>query len=289
MKVFLAVAVLVFAALILVPQVAFTVDETKQAIVLQFGEPIRVITKSGLHFKTPFLQQRVMLEKRILISDPPTGEYFDADKKRLLVDHLTRWRISDPLRFYQTVRDEIGGEGRIRPVIFSELRDELARHFMGEAISQKREPIMQAMGERVRPKVANFGIDIMDVRLKRVDLPREVQASVFARMEAERQRIGKGYRADGEELAAKIRAEAERERTVLLADAYEKSESLRGEGDAEASRVYADAFQQDMEFYQFLRSLEAYERFLSQNTSVVLSSDSELFRYLMSIQKPPSP
>lgn len=148
---------------------------------------------------------------------------------------------------------------------------------------------MQAMGERVRPKVANFGIDIMDVRLKRVDLPREVQASVFARMEAERQRIGKGYRADGEELAAKIRAEAERERTVLLADAYEKSESLRGEGDAEASRVYADAFQQDMEFYQFLRSLEAYERFLSQNTSVVLSSDSELFRYLMSIQKPPSP
>jgi modulator of FtsH protease HflC len=283
MKRYIIALAVVLAVWIMLTQAAFVVDETEQALVLQFGHPVRMIQEPGLHFKVPFAQQRILLERRILVSDPAAGEYFDSDKKRLLVDHLTRWRISDPLRFYQSVRDELGGDGRLRPIIFSELRDELARHTMDEIISEKREPIMDAMVERVRPKVAPFGIDIVDVRLKRVDLPPEVQASVFARMEAERNRIALAYRADGEELAAIIRAEADRARTVLLARAYEQSEALRGEGDAEATKVYAEAFQKNPEFYQFIRSLEAYERFLSQNTAILMSADSELFRYFVSV------
>jgi len=231
--------------------------------------------------KVPFIQSVVSFEKRIMTSYPPPGEYLDTAKKRLVVDHVTRWRIADPLRFYQTVRDEMGGLGRLQPVVFSEMRDELALHAITEMISVEREPIMETVAGRVAPKVADFGIEIVDVRIRRLDLPQEVLSSVFARMRAERERIAKQFRAEGEERAALTRADADKEATIILAEAYEESQILRGEGDAEATRIYAEAFTRDREFYTFVRSLEAYAKFLSQESTLVLSTESDLFQYIV--------
>ncbi len=281
----IVVIILALAALIILPQSVFKVDQTRQAIVLEFGAPVAEITTPGLHVKVPFIQSVVSFEKRILTSYPPPEEYLDTDKKRLVVDHVTRWRIADPLRFYQTCGDELGGLGRLQPVVFSELRDELAMHPIVEMISLKRELIMDTVAARVQPKVADFGMEIVDVRMRRIDLPDEVLGSVFARMRAERDRIAKQYRAEGGERAALTRAEADKERTIILAQAYEESQILRGEGEAEATRIYAEAFTQDREFYTFLRSLEAYQKFLPEGSTLVLSSESELFKYLAS----PSP
>jgi len=276
--------VVMIVALVLVSQAVYTVDVTKQAILLQFGKHVRTVYQPGLHFKVPFIQKVTLFEKRILISDAFPGEYLDLDKKRLEVDHVTRWRVKDPLEFYKSVRDEIGALGRLQPIVLSELRDELALHPIVEIIGPKREQIMDTVAIRVAPKVEPFGIEIIDVRIKRADLPGEVRDSVFARMEAERQVKAKKYRAQGEEQALEIRADADKEKTIILATAYEQSETLRGEGDAQATAVYAAAFEQDPEFYAFLRTLEAYENFLTQDTTLVLSSDSELFKYLESSQ-----
>jgi hypothetical protein len=178
------------------------------------------------------------------------------------------------------VHSEIGAQTRLQQIVVSELRDELAKHSLSEIISIQREPIMEAVAARAAEKLKEFGIELIDVRVKRADLPEEVQTSVFERMKAERQRKAKEYRAEGEEKALKIRADADKERTIILAEAYEESQKLRGEGDAEATRIYAQAFGKDPEFYDFLRSLEAYENFLVGETTLVLSSDSELFKYL---------
>lgn len=281
-----AIIVVILAVLIVLPQTVYTVDQTKQVIVLQFGQPIATITAPGLKVKTPFLQSVTAFEKRILTSDPGAGEYLSSDKKRLLVDHVSRWRISEPLRFFQTVRNEAGGLARLQPIVFSEMRAELALHPIVDIISGKREQIMDTVAERVQPKADGFGIQIVDVRIRRADLPTEVLSSVFARMQAERDRIAKQYRAEGEERAALTRAEADRDATIILAEAYEESQVLRGEGDAEATTIYAAAFTQDAEFYTFLRSLEAYEKFLPQGSTLVLSTESELFKYIVSPQIP---
>lgn len=272
---------LAFVGLVTLSQSLFIVDQTQQAIILEFGRPVATIATPGLHVKVPFIQSVVSFEKRILTSYPSPGEYFDSAKKRVVVDHVTRWRIVDPLRFYQTVRDETGALGRLQPVVASEMRDELALHAIGEMISVERERIMETVARRVEPKVADFGIEIVDVRLRRIDLPQEVLSSVFARMRSERGRIAKQYRAEGEERAALTRANADKERTIILAKAYEESQILRGEGDAEATRIYAEAFTQDREFYTFVRSLEAYRKSLAQDTTLVLSTNSELFKYIV--------
>ena len=214
-------------------------------------------------------------------SDTPPAEYLTLDKKRLVADPVTRWRIVDPLTFYKTVHDEIGAKARLDDIVNSELRRELASHDFGQIVGNERDPLMQRVATHVRNKTKEFGIEIVDVRIKRADLPSEVQESVFARMRAERDRVAKQYRSEGQEEAAKIRADTDKERTILLAKAYETSEKSRGEGDAEGIRIYAEAFGRDPEFYAFVRSLSTYEKAMSEESTIVLSTGSDFFRYLL--------
>ena len=272
--------VLVLAVLILGSQTLFTVGEWEQALILQLGEFKRAIREPGLRWKVPFLQQVVKLERRILSSDADPAEYLTLDKKRVLVNHVTRWQIVDPLQFFITVRDEAGARARLDDLVFSELRREIASREFAELIAAEREPAMEAVAARTAEKAQQFGIQVVDVRVKRADLPTEVQASVFARMVAERERIAKRYRSEGAEESAKIRAETDKERTIILARAYEESQRRRGEGEAQSTQIYGSAYGQDPEFYGFLRSLEAYEKFLDDKSTVLLSADSPLLRYL---------
>lgn len=270
--------VLLVVLLILGSQTVFTVGEWEQALIIQLGQFRRAIQEPGLHWKIPFLQQVNKLERRILASDAEPADYLTLDKKRVVVNHVTRWRIRDPLQFFITVRDEAGARARLDDIVFSELRQELASREFAEIIAAQREPVMQAVAARTAEKAQQFGINVLDVRVKRADLPSEVQASVFARMVAERARIAKRYRSEGAEESAKIRAETDKEKTIILAKAYEESQRRRGEGDAQATRIYAASYGQDAEFYAFVRSLEAYEKFLGNKSTV------RLLRYLRSSQ-----
>lgn len=287
MKKTVLIGILVIVALIVIPQAIFTVDMTKQAIILQMGQYKRTITAPGLNFKIPFIQSVILIENRVLTSDTAPGEYLTLDKKRLVVDHVSRWRIVDPLKFYKAVRNEAGGLARIQPIVFSEMRDELAKYNFEDIIFTEREAIMDAVAVRAREKMTDYGVDIIDVRIKRADLPEEVQVSVFDRMKAERQRIALAYRAEGEEEALEIRAYADKVKTIILAEAYEESQNLKGDGDAQATAIYAAAFGLDTEFYRFLRTLEAYEGFMiAGDTTLVLGSGSDLFQYLESPLEP---
>ncbi|MCG3146918.1 MAG: Modulator of FtsH protease HflC [Verrucomicrobiae bacterium] len=265
---------------VITAQTLFTVNETEQVIITQFGEFKRTVSSPGLTYKLPFMQTVNRFDRRILVSDAPHAEYLTQDKKRLVADPVTRWRIADPLQFYKTVRDESGARARLDDLVFSELRREVASHTFDVVIGSKREAIMEAVARVAREKAHEFGIEIVDVRVKRADLPREVQASVFARMQAEREREAKRYRSEGEEEAAKLRAETDKERTIILATAEQQAQKLRGEGDATATRIYADAYGKDPEFYTFLRSLQAYELFVGKRSTLFLSAESDLFRYL---------
>lgn len=276
--------VLVFVA----AQAAFTIGEWEQGMVVQFGNPKRIIQEPGLYFKMPVAQNLVRFEKRVLTTDARESEYITLDKKRVLVDHVSRWRIDDPLQFYRSVRDRIRAMARLDDIISARLRQEIATHNFLDLIREKREDIMAIVTKDTRETAKSFGIEVTDVRIKRLDLPEEVQASVFARMRAERERIAKRYRAEGEEQAQHIRASADREREVILATAYESSEKLKGEGDAEATSIYANAFGKDAEFYAFTRRLQAYEKILSNDTTLLLNPDSELLNYLQSPGSSPS-
>ena len=276
-------AVVLLLAIIVIAgwSTAFVVDETDQVIITQFGQFKRSISEPGLYFKLPLAQTVVRMERRIMSSDAKSDKYLTLDKKWLVADPITRWRIVEPLKFYMTVHDETGARQRLDDIVLSEMRREIASHNFDDIVGNARDPLMLAVAERASSKVnKEFGIEIIDVRIKRADLPSEVQESVFSRMRAERERIAKKYRSEGEEEAAKIRADTDKEKTILLAKAYEKAEKLRGEGDAVSSKVYADAYGQDPEFYSFLRSLSAYEQSLNSKSSLVLSTNSELFKYL---------
>jgi len=268
--------VIVFA----LTQTAFTIGEREQGLIIQLGNPKRILQEPGLYFKLPVMQNLVRFEKRVLTTDAQTAEYLTLDKKRVLVDHVSRWRIQDPLEFYRSVRDQERAMARLDDLISARLRQETAKHNFLDFVREKREEIMQVVTKDTRETAKSFGIEVLDVRIKGLDLPKEVQASVFARMRAERERIAKRYRAEGEERAQEIRAGADREREVILATAYETSQKLSGEGDALASAIYAQAFGQDPEFYAFTRRLQTYEKVLSTGTTLVLSPDSELLRYL---------
>ncbi len=273
---------LVIFALFVGSQAAFTVDEKEQVIVTQMGEYVKTVDKPGLNFKIPFIQTVHRMEKRVLVSDASPAEYLTMDKMKLVVDSYTRWRIADPLLFYKTVRNEAGARLRLDGIVASQLRTEFGANNLWDIIGPAREPIMKSVALDTNKVVREFGMEVLDVRIKRADLPVEVQASVFDRMMAERMKISMMYRAEGEEEARMIRAEADREATVILAEAYKESKKLRGVGDANATTIYAAAFGQDPEFYSFVRTLEAYEKFLADGTTLVLSSDSELFKYLES-------
>ena len=272
--------VAVIVAFLVLKQVFIIVDEREQVIVTQFGEYIRTIQKPGLAVKTPFLHSAIRFDRRNLVSDAPEAEYLSQDKKRLVADPVTRWRIADPLIFFKTVRDESGARARLDDLVFSELRREVASHTFATVIGTKREAIMDNVAKSAREKAREFGIEVVDVRIKRADLPKEVQASVFARMQAEREREAKRYRSEGEEEANKLRAQTDKERTIVLAEAEQTAQKLRGEGDATATRIYAEAYGKDPEFYRFVRSLQSYELFLAKRSTLLLSADSPLFRYL---------
>lgn len=263
----------------------FTVDETRLVIITQFGKYIKTVDEAGLHLKIPLMQTVHYFDKRCLEYDAAPAEILTRDKKTLVVDNYTRFRIVEPLKFYQTVRDEIGAQARLDDIIYSELREELARHDFSEIIDLRREAIMDTVAKRSAEKAAQYGIRIIDVRIKRADLAEEVKASVYGRMRAERERIAKKYRSEGNEEAIKIRAETDKQKVFILAEAYRKSQRIKGEGDARAIKIYAGAFQKDAEFYSFLRALEAYKKFIREGTIVVLESNSELFRYLGSPKK----
>jgi len=287
MKKRLIIIALVLVAIIAV-QALFTVDETKQAIILQFGNPVAIIRNPGLAVKIPFIQNVTFFEKRILSSDAPPQEYLTTDKKRLVVDHVTRWKIIDPLLFFKAVRTEAGARARLDDIVFSELRRELASVNFVDVISSERENIMERVAKTSAEKATEFGITIVDVRVKRADLPTEVEQSVFNRMRAERQRESSLFRAEGEEQANIIRAKADRDSTVISAEGYAQAQKLRGEGEAEAIRIYAEALEQDPEFYAFSRRLEAYSKILKAGDKVVIPADSDFFRYLISTGMEPA-
>jgi modulator of FtsH protease HflC len=271
----------VFAALwVLVPQVLFTLDEREQAIITQFGAYIRTITEPGLHAKLPFVQTVHRFDKRVLATDADPGEYLTLDKKRLVVDYVARWQIKDPLTFFISVATLEGARARIEDIVFSELRQAISGQDFAPVTSEHREPTMDAVANAARARMQAFGIELIDVRIKRADLPREVQQSVFARMVAERGRIAKRYRSEGEEEAAKLRAETDKQREIILAQAYERSQRLQGEGDGSATAVYAGAYEQNPRFYGFVRTLEAYDDILTPETLLVLPGDAALFRLL---------
>ena len=272
--------VIIVAILFLANLSLFIVDETKQAIVLQFGKPIRAISEPGLSWKIPFIQNVVFFEDRLLVYDAAPTEIITKDKKTLIVDNYARWRIIDPLKFLQTVRDLNGAQTRLDDIIYSELRVDLGLFDMSEIVSERREGIMGRVTEISNEKANTYGIEIVDVRIKRVDLPPENEKYIFDRMRAERERIAKQYRAEGQEESAKIIAETEREKTVILAEAYKTAQTLKGEGEAESIRIYAESFNQDPEFYKFYRTLEAYRETFKDKTTVLLSTDSDFLKYL---------
>ena len=280
------VVVLVLVVTFVASQFLFIVGEREQALVLQFGEPIKTVTESGLAFKLPIVQNVTRFDKRTLSSDAPPQEYLTADKKRLVVDHVTRWRIVEPLTFFKAVRTESGARARLDDIVFSELRRELATVEFVDVIADERENIMNRVAVSAREKASEFGIDVVDVRTKRADLPEEVEQSVFNRMRAERQRESSLFRAEGEEQANIIRAQADRSSTVILAEGYREAEIIRGEGEAEAIRIFAEALSQDAEFYSFMRRLESYGEILKVGDRLIIPSDAAYFRYLIESSAP---
>jgi len=272
------IVLVVVIAVALLVQAAFIINEGEQAVVFQFGRPVRIIQEPGLYFKYPFVQDVAVIEKRIMAAEARPAEYITLDKKRLIVDTVSRWRIVEPLTFYQTVRNDSGAIARLNPIISTRLRQEIANHNFIDFIRQEREEIMKSVTQGTAELAKRFGIDVIDVRIKRVDLPEEVQNSVFARMKAERERIAMRYRAEGDEQAREIRANANKEKEIMLAEAYRKSQALRGAGDAEATSVYAVAYGKDEEFYSFTRHLEVYQRVVGAEPPILLTPGSELLR-----------
>jgi len=272
--------IIIIVILALANLTLFMVDETKQVIVLQFGKPIKAIKEPGLNWKLPFIQNVLYFEDRLLSYDTAPTEIITKDKKTLIVDNYARWKIKDPLLFLQTVRDLIGAQARLDDIIYSELRVDLGLYEMSEIVSEKRDFIMKKVTEISNEKANTYGIEIVDVRIKRVDLPPENEIFIFDRMKAERERIAKQYRAEGQEESAKIIADTEKEKTIILAEAYKTAQALRGEGDAEAIKIYAESFNQNPEFYKFFRSLEAYKISLKDQTTILLSPESEFLKYL---------
>lgn len=269
----------------------YTVDQRQQALVLQFGEVIRPVEDPGLHTKLPFIQNVVYYDKRVLDLDPQVEQVILADQIRLDVDTYARYRIVDSLRFYQAVSNENEFRARLSNVVNSSLRRVLGNVSLLTVLSPDRDTIMSDIKKEVDTEARNFGVQLVDFRIRRADLSEQVQQATFARMRSERERIARQRRAEGFEKSQQIRATADRERTVLLAEARKQSEITRGEGDNIAYKIYAEAAGQDPEFYRFYRSMEAYKRGLSnEDTTMVLTPDSEFFRYFRDLQGPsPSP
>ena len=275
-------SIAIFTLIILfVLSTIIVVDETEQIVILQFGKPVQTITEPGLNFKFPApIQVSNSFDKRLLEYDVPPEEILSRDKKSLIIDNYVRWRIVDPLLFLQTVRAIPTAKTRLDDIVYSELRQELGNHDMAEIITETRELIMEKVTIASNEETSKYGIEVIDVRIRRVDLPRENEASIYARMDAERKRQANKFRSEGEEEAQKIRAATDRDKTVILAEAYKTAQQIRGEGEAEALDIYATSFSKDPDFYEFLRTLETYEKVIDKKTTLVLPGDSKLFKAL---------
>ena len=257
----------------------FTVHQTQQAIVLQLGEPKRVLVEPGLHYKIPFIQNVIFYDNRVLDLDPPSQEMPLVNQLRIIVDAFARYKIVDPLKFYQTVRTEIGFRDRFGTILNGSVRDALGQAQLADLLTVKRVEVMQQISRGVADRAPDFGVEVVDVRIGRTDLPVETSQSVYNRMRSDRIAQASLLRAQGQEAKARIEAEADRERTIILADAERQAQIFLGEGEAESRRVLNEAHGQDPEFYAFLRSMEAYRSSLGDGTTMVLSPDSEFFRF----------
>ena len=268
-------------------QSLFIVQEISQAIVLQFGDPKKIITKAGLNFKLPFIQNVVFLDKRILNLDNEPQEVIAADQKRLIVDAIARFKIVDPLKFYISVGNERVARSRLSTIINSRIRGVLGTQELATLLSTDRTKQMSIIQNDVNTEAKNFGIEIVDVRIKRADLPPANSEAIYLRMQTEREREAKEFRAQGAEIAQKIRSTADKDVTVILAEANKKSEIMKGEGDGLRNKIFADAFGQDPQFFAFYRAMQAYEKALiGGETSLVLSPDSEFFKFFGKAMKP---
>jgi membrane protease subunit HflC len=266
--------------LVIASRTFYAVSEMEQVVVTQLGRPVRLVKTPGLYFKTPFLQQLTFFEDRLLDYDAAPAPVITRDKKNLVVDNYAKWQVSDPLKFLQTVQNEAGAQARLDDIIYSKVREQLGLHDLVEVIASKRDAIMRAVTTGSHEASTTYGIAVIDVRIKRADLPPENAQAVYGRMRTEREREAKRYRSEGQEEASKIRAESDKQKTIMLAEAYEQEQAIRGEGDAAAMRVYAEAFQHDPDFFTFTRTLEAYRKSLKGKTTLLLPPQMEFLKYL---------
>jgi membrane protease subunit HflC len=264
----------------------YVVTESEAVIVTLFGRPVRtVLDAPGLHVKWPF-EGLLRFDRRVMVYSPRPSEFLTRDKKNLVLDSDVLWRIAQPEHFLQTVGDVTTAEMRLHDIVWAQLAAEIGRVELSDLVSDRPEPVKtpdvlrEVSGAAGRVASRQFGIELVDVQLKRLTFPEQNKKSVFARMRAERERIAKQYRAQGEEAAMKIRAEADKQREVLLAAAYREAEEIKGKGDAESTRIYGEAYSRDPQFYKLVRTLDSYRKILDDKTSIILSSDSELLRLL---------
>ena len=258
----------------------YIVNETQQALVVQFGEPKRTVSEPGLKFKYPFIQDVIFFEKRVLSFIPDEGEEaILKDQKRIKVDTYARFKIVDPLRFYQSVRNEVEARKQLDTIVDSALREELGRRGLREILSEQRNLITKNIRDQVNIKARTLGMEIIDIQIRRADYPEVTSQAIYARMISERERIAREFRATGEEEAQKIRATAEKQRVVTVAEGARTSQEIRGSGDAQAIRIYAEAFGQDVDFFSFYRSMEAYKKAFGQDDTMVINPTGDFFQF----------
>jgi len=276
----LAIAVVVLLAIWFGALSFYTVDPTEQVLVLQFAAPLRVVSDQGLHVKIPFMQSIQVIDRRLLSLEAPAEEVITEDKKRIVVDAFARWRVVDPLRFYQSLLDRTGAELRLTPFLSSDLRRVLGSQSFATVLSAARADLMHDIRDDMNEETGRFGVQVVDVRIRHADLPQQNSEAIFQRMQQERKREANEFRADGSEIKQSIEARAEREVTVLIAEASRESQILRGEGEAQQTKILGDAYGQDPDFFAFYRSMQAYKDALPADTTrVLLSPNSEFFRY----------
>jgi len=274
------VGILLIAALIVAYSSLFMVYQTQQALVVRLGQVVRVVDEPGLHVKVPFIDNVISIDKRILDLEAPAQEVIASDQKRLVVDAFARYRIKDPLRFYQTLGSKSAADSQLNILLNSALRRVLGEATFIQVVRDERAELMARIRDLINHEAAGYGIEVVDARIRRADLPEQNSQAVYQRMQTARQREAAEYRAQGQQQAQEIRSKADREVTVLVADATSKSEQIRGEGDATRNKIFADAFNKDPDFFSFYRSMQAYENGLKPNgTRLVLNPDSNFFRY----------
>lgn len=273
-------SILVLVLLFIVYNAVFVVDEKEKAVIVQLGEAVKVIEKPGIYFKIPFIQSPILFDSRILTYDTRPAEALTSDKKTIVLDNYACWKIENPLLFYQTLRTKASAQARLDDVIYSQLRIAVGSHTLTEIVTASRTEIMDTVTQKAAHALKDFGVSIVDVRIKKADLPTENQVAIFERMRSERQRQARQYRSEGEEEAIRIRSTTDKEQSILLANANSTSIVLKGEAEAEAAKIYAVAYSKEPTFFSFIRSLDAYKKSFNENTTMILTPDMPFLRFL---------